>query len=135
MKESKLNIQIIISEDGGVTPDPTYINESMSYSVQAPAVSTGRKYFNAGANGRIIKNGYSLANDAMVYLKNIGTADFNLHEGASGGAIGEIFGALKSGDLMIYRLKKGYDVWATNLSSSDKAVIEFSHWECKENAA
>ena len=133
MADSKLNIQIIISEDGIVTPDPTHIHEHMSYNVQAPAVSKGCKYINAGSNARIIKNGYSLANDVMAVIKNKGTAGFNLHEATNGGSIGNVFGALASGDSMVYRIKKGYDLWATNLSSSDKGSIEFSHWECKEN--
>jgi hypothetical protein len=133
MADSKLNIQIIVTEDGIVAPDPTHITEHMSITVQAPAISKGIKYLNAGADSRIIKNGYSLANDVMAILKNTGTTGFNLHEGSGGGSKGNVFAALASGESMIYRLKKGYDVWATNLSGGDKGSIEFSHWECKEN--
>tara|TARA_R110002020_G_scaffold22166_6_gene74922 strand:- start:2549 stop:2950 length:402 start_codon:yes stop_codon:yes gene_type:complete len=132
MADSKLNIQIIITEDG-VTPDPTHITEHMSITVQAPAVSKGCKYINAGSDARIVKQGYSGANDAIVVIKNKGTTGFNLHEAANGGSKGNVFGALKSGESMVYRLKKGYDLWAANLSSSSKGSIEFSHWECKEN--
>jgi hypothetical protein len=133
MADSILNIQIIITEDGIVTPDPTHVHEHMSIAVQAPAVSKGCKYINAGSDSRIVKQGYSLANDAIVILKNKGTTGFNLHEAASGGSKGNVFAALGSNESMVYRLKKGYDLWATNLSSSDKGSIEFSHWECKEN--
>jgi hypothetical protein len=132
MADSKLNIQIIINEDG-VTPDPTHITEHMSITVQAPAVSKGIKYINAGSDARIIKQGYSGSNDAMVVIKNNGTTGFNLHEASSGGSKGNVFGALGPSESMFYRLKKGYDLWATNLSSGSKGSIEFSHWECKEN--
>ena len=133
MDNSKLNINIVINERG-LTPDPTHVDESLSMNVKAPAVSLSRKQYTASQQARVYKNGYSGANDKMFYLKNIGDTSFSIQEGTNGGAAGNTYGALGIGDVMLFRLKAGYDIWLTNLSSADNGKVEWSFWECTENA-
>tara|TARA_R110002020_G_scaffold462244_1_gene681679 strand:- start:245 stop:646 length:402 start_codon:yes stop_codon:yes gene_type:complete len=130
--ESKLNIQLTINESG-LTPDSTFISESMSINIEGDSVSTSRKEYNAGTTKRLYKNGYTGAKDKMFYIKNIGTTDFTLKEATLGGAVGNEWGSIKSGDVMLFRLRREYDLWLVNTSSSDKGIVEYSYWECKEN--
>ena len=133
MKESKLNIQLTINEHG-LTPDVTNIHCNLSLPVTTPSISMSRKQYTLGTTGRLIRNNYTGNKDKMLYIKNIGKTNFSITSTTTADHTeGEVFGALASGDVTLFRLKEGYNLYLTNLSSTGDGQVEYAYWECKES--
>ena len=133
MKESKLNIQLILNENG-LTSDVTDIHCHLSIPVTTPSISMSRKQYTLGTTGRLVRNNYPGHKDKMLYIKNIGKTNFSITSTTTADpAEGTVFGALASGDVTLFRLKEGYNLYLTNLSSTGDGQVEYAYWECKES--
>ena len=111
MKESKLNIQLILNENG-LTSDVTDIHCHLSIPVTTPSISMSRKQYTLGTTGRLVRNNYPGHKDKMLYIKNIGKTNRLKLTGTKQNLYNVIKDRLKGG-YGFYPLQEGAAEWLT----------------------
>ena len=125
-RNSKLKVKINITES---IFDSTTIKEDLSAMIVPATISIKKDIIKSGSTDRLTNYGtYSATKDTYVYLKNIGTTDFDVR---SASADAGIFGTLLPNDFIFVRMKKGLDVYVKNLGNDD-GTVEIAYWQSEE---
>ena len=69
-------------------------------------------------------------NDTYIYLRNTGTASFDVRNAAADAGV---FATLAPSEFMFFRLQKAKDLYVKNLSSHEIGEVELSYWQAEQN--